>query len=390
MPLRRRVLLPSLASLAFVSLGLPDGLLGTAWPSMRASFGLPLDAQGLLLLAGTVGYIAASFGASRLLGHLTLGGLLAASAFGTSCALLGYSASSLWWVLVALALVLGAGGGAIDTGLNTWASTRHGPRMLNWLHACFGIGAALGPAVVVLVLEAGRSWRLAYALMGAAQLVLATALLLTRRSWQSPSGPGQGEAPRSAGLAATLRLAAARLGALTYLFYVGVEVGFGVWVFTLFTEGRGIAPAVAGFWLSAYWGGLTVGRLLASFAAARLAPEALVRACLLAICLGAALIWVGGAPTVAFSGLALAGLASGPVFPTLMATTPERVGAPHVAQTIGLQVAAGAAGAALLPALMGVVARHLGLETLGLQLLVLSVGTLVAHELLIRRAAPQG
>jgi fucose permease len=387
MPRRTPILLPSLASLAFVSLGLPDGLLGTAWPSMRASFGLSLDAQGALLLAGTVGYVGASFGASHLLARLTLGRLLAASAFATALALLGYAASPLWWALVALAFVLGAGGGAIDAGLNTWASTLHGPRMLNWLHACWGAGAAMGPAIVVLVLEAGRSWRLAYALVGAAQLALAVGLLLTSHSWTPSTAPTAAGLVKDAAMRQTLRLSSARLGALVYFVHVGVEVGFGVWAFTLLTEGRGIAPAVAGFWLSVYWGGLTVGRLLASFAAARISPAALVRGCLVAISVGAALVWADGTDIVAFAGLALAGLACGPVFPTLMATTPGRVGVPHVAHTVGLQVAAGALGAALLPALMGVVAQRLGLETLGPQLLGLSVGTLLAHEVLLRHQA---
>ena len=120
-PRSTRVLLPFLASLAFVSLGLPDGLLGTAWPSIRASFGRPLDAQGALLVAFTIGYVTASFGAGSLLVRLTLGRLLAASGLATALALLGYAASPAWWMLVALALLLGAGGGAIDAGINTWA-----------------------------------------------------------------------------------------------------------------------------------------------------------------------------------------------------------------------------------------------------------------------------
>jgi len=223
--------------------------------------------------------------------------------------------------------------------------------------------------------------------VGASQLALAVGLLLTRHSWTPTTAPTAAGLVKNAAMRQTLRLSAARLGALVYFVHVGVEVGFGVWAFTLFTEGRGIAPAVAGFWLSVYWGGLTVGRLLASVAAARMSPGALVRGCLVAISAGAALVWVDGTDIVAFAGLTLAGLACGPVFPTLMATTPGRVGALHVPQTVGLQVAAAALGAALLPALMGVVAQRLGLETLGPQLLGLSVGTLLAHEVLLRHRA---
>ncbi len=382
---RPRVLLASLASLAFVSLGLPDGLLGTAWPSMRASFGLPLGAQGALLVAFTVGYVSASFSTGFLLSRLTLGRLLAASGFATALALLGYAASPEWRMLVALSLFLGLGGGVIDAGINTWASAAYGPRTLNWLHACWGIGAALGPAVVVVVLEAGRSWRVSYAVVGAAQLALAVGFLLTSGAWRPAPPPAGSEAPeRQAHTTETLRLRGARLGGLVYFVYTGVEVGFGVWAFTLFTEGRGIAPVEAGFWLSVYWGGFTVSRLLVSVAGRRASPDALVRGCLVGAVAGAALVWLDGAPVVGFVGLALVGLALGPVFPTLMATTPRRVPSRHLANTVGLQVASAAVGAAVLPALLGVIAQRLGLEALGPQLVVLSVATVVSHEALVR------
>lgn len=391
MPRRPRVLLASLASLAFVSLGLPDGLLGTAWPSMRASFDLPLDAQGALLVAFTIGYVSASFGTGFLLSRLTLGRILAASGFATALALLGYAASPEWWMLVALSLLLGSGGGLIDAGINTWASTEYGPRTLNWLHACWGIGAALGPAVVVLVLEAGRSWRLSYAVVGAAQLALAIGFLLTSRIWRPPAPPaGSGAPERVAGTTETLRLRAARLGGLVYFVYTGVEVGFGVWAFTLFTEGRGIAPVEAGLWLSVYWGGLTVSRLLVSVAGGRISPDALVRGCLAGAVAGAGLVWFDGAPVVGFAGLALVGLSLGPVFPTLMATTPDRVPSRHLANTVGLQVASAAVGAAVLPALLGVVAQRLGLEALGPQLLALSLAALMSHEALVRLRESSG
>jgi fucose permease len=294
-------------------------------------------------------------------------------------------------MLVALALLLGAGGGAIDTGINTWASTTHGPRMLNWLHAFWGVGAALGPALVVLALETGRSWRVSYAVVGLAQLGLALGFALTGRAWEPAAARDSAAAADNVPSAReTLRLSGARRGALAYFLYTGVEVGFGVWAFTLFTEGRGIAPATAGFWLSMYWGGLTVSRLLASVAGARVSPSALVRGCLVVAAVGSGLVWLDGADAVGFAGLTLVGLACGPVFPTLMATTPRRVPPGHAPQTVGFQVAAAALGAALLPATLGVVAQRLGLEALGPQLLALSLAALGAHEALVRVPASRG
>lgn len=244
---------------------------------------------------------------------------------------------------------------------------------------------------MVVALEAGSSWRVSYAVVGFAQLALALGFVLTRGAWRPPTGPaGSVASEKGPGVTETLTLRGARLGGLVYFLYTGVEVGFGVWTFTLFTEGRGIAPAVAGLWLSVYWGGLTVGRLVASVAGGSVSPSALVRGCLVGATVGSGLVWLDGADVVAFAGLALVGVALGPIFPTLMATTPRRVPARHVAHTVGLQVASAAVGAAVLPALLGVVAQRLGLEALGPQLLALSVAALVSHEALVRLREPSG
>ena len=183
-----------LAALAFVSLGLPDGLLGVAWPSIRASFGLELDALGALLVAATTGYVASSFSSGHLLGRINLGTVLAVSCGLTATALLGYASASAWLAMLALGALLGLGSGAIDAALNTYVATHHGPRMLNWLHACFGVGAASGPLVMTAVLESGSTWRRGYAIVGLAQLALAGCFVVTFRSWPRSDGAGHGGA----------------------------------------------------------------------------------------------------------------------------------------------------------------------------------------------------
>jgi fucose permease len=147
-----------LASLAFISLGLPDGLLGVAWPSIRGFFGLDIDAVGALLVATMAGYVASSFSSGRLLRRLNVGSVLALSCVLTAGSLLAYGTTSRWAVMIALGITLGAGGGAIDSGLNTYAATHHGARTLNWLHACYGIGAATGPLIMAAVLGMGLGW----------------------------------------------------------------------------------------------------------------------------------------------------------------------------------------------------------------------------------------
>jgi fucose permease len=176
-------LLVVLAYVAFISLGLPDGLLGVAWPSMRGFFHLPLDALGALLVTFTTGYLLSSCSSGRILARVNVGSLLALSCLATAVSLLGYALTPWWGIMVALGGLSGLGAGAIDAGVNTYVATRYSPRMVNWLHACYGIGATSGPVIMTSVLTAGLPWQWGYGIVGMGQLVLALGFGLTRTWW---------------------------------------------------------------------------------------------------------------------------------------------------------------------------------------------------------------
>src|SRR5215212_8916981 len=190
-----------LVFVGFISLGLPDGLLGVAWPSIRQTFGLPIDALGALFLTTVCGYLAASLTSGWVVRRIGVGLLLALSGFATGACLLTFALAPTWAVVVSVGVLAGLGGGAIDAGLNSYVALSHSPRLLSWLHACFGLGAATGPAIMSAVLEAGHPWRLGYAIVGAGQLLLGLCFLLTRGQWQvaadlTPQPPlrrGEGE-----------------------------------------------------------------------------------------------------------------------------------------------------------------------------------------------------
>ena len=371
-----------LAGLAFVGLGLPDGLLGVAWPSMRTTFGVPLEALGALLTSFTAGFVASSFASGRAIRRLGLGGLLASSCAATGLSLLGYATSGSWWTVVALAFVAGLGAGGIDTGINTYAALRHGPRVLNALHACWGIGAAGGPALMTAVLATQRPWQAGYVAVAAVQIALALAFVLTSRAWER-GGPEADRLPASEGasIRSTLGLRSARLGILVFVCYTGLELGVGAWAFTLLTsEDRGIAPTVAGVWTSLYWVGLTVGRLTGAAIAVRVGSRTLLRGSMALLAGGLALLAGSLAPWLDCAGLVIAGFAAGPVFPTLIAETPRRVGQEHTANAVGSQIASAALGQALWPSLLGVIAAAYGLEWLARGLVVLALGVIVANE----------
>ncbi|MCX7789552.1 MAG: MFS transporter [Chloroflexaceae bacterium] len=356
--------LVGLAYAAFVSLGLPDGLTGVAWPSLRATFGLPLDALGALIATTTLGYLAASFSSGPVLARLGTGWLLVVSCLMTAFSLIGFGLAPVWATMVGLGLLAGLGAGAIDAGLNTYAAEHFTPRTVNWLHAAFGLGAASGPLIMTAAIGLAGSWRPGYLFVGVAQLALAGCFAVTR-TWWGPRRPQTTAATRQdAAMLHTLGLPAVWLSMLLFFLYTGLEVSAGQWLYSLLTETRGVAPALAGIWVSIYWGSLTLGRVLAGAMVGRIGMRRLLWMCMGGALLGVTLLWLNLAPWLALAGLALLGLALAPMFPLFIALTPARMGSAHVANTVGFQIAAAMLGGAGLAGGFGIIAGRHGLETL--------------------------
>ncbi|WP_030489144.1 MFS transporter [Micromonospora chokoriensis] len=391
-PARPRASLLLLAYLAFVSLGLPDGLLGVAWPSIRGDFDVPTEAVGWVLTAGTVGYLTSSVLAGFTLARIGVGALLAGSTLLASLALTGYSVSPVLAVLVGCALLLGLGSGAVDSGLNAYAAGAFGARHMNWLHAFFGLGVAIGPLIMTGVLSGGLAWRWGYGIVAAAQLVLAAAFVLTVRAWHRgvPASSGVSTEAQAAPIVRvpirdTLRMPAVWSGTLAFALYVAIEVSAGLWAFLLLTEGRGVSDALAGGCVSAYWGSLFVGRIVQGVVAERLGAGLVLRVSLAGMAVGAALIAVPGPAVLAVFGLVVVGFAAAPVFPLLTLTTADRVGAAHADRAIGLQIGASGVGAALVPTGLGVLIGNTSVQVLGSALLALALALIVLYEWGARR-----
>ncbi|HZY42574.1 MAG TPA: MFS transporter [Anaerolineae bacterium] len=363
-----------LAFIAFISLGLPDGLLGVAWPSIRANFKLPLDSLGLLLVALTAGYLTSSFLSGRIMARLGVGGLLAASCALTGAGLIGYTLAPAWWIMVALGVVAGLGAGAIDAGLNTYIAANHGEGLMQWLHASFGVGITLGPIIMTTGLNLFGEWRVGYVVVGTAQLTLAACFALTASRWKR-APTAEHEVQRltdyKTPLRETLRQPTVWLSMALFFIYVGIELGLGHWGYTLLTESRHITPQVAGIVAGSYWGTFTLGRILAGLYARRLGVHTLVRLSLLGALLGAGLVWWNPSDTISLIGVAVVGFAIAPIFPGLVSGTRDRVGAHHAANTIGIQIGAAGLGGALLPGLAGILARQISLEVIPIYLAIL-------------------
>ncbi len=388
------LLLIIIAYLAFICLGLPDGLPGVAWPSLRATFTRPLSDLGILLAVFTFGFIATSFHAGQLVARLGVGGVLSGSSLLLAVGLFGYALVPNWWMVVGMSLLLGMGSGTIDAGINTYAATHFTRRHMNWLHACYGLGAALGPLALTFVLSRELSWRWGYALVGLVVSGMVVCFGVTRRRWQDDHtgqmADAAGQQPSdipTASMSATLRRPQVWLGIAIFFIYTGLEVTAGQWSYSLFTEERAITQEVAGIWIGIYWGSLTVGRLLFGITAERLGTTALLRGSMGGILVGVLLLWLNPLPLLSFLGLALIGFMLAPIFPLLIAQTPARLGAAYANHAIGFQVAAANVGAAGLPGLAGGLARSAGLEILGPFMLLLTLLLLILHEVSVNAQA---
>ena len=357
-----------LAYAAFIALGMPDGLLGIAWPTMRADFGVPLDALGMLLLASVVGYMTSSFLSGALMARIGVGRLLAISCFLTGTALFGYTLVPMWWMMVLLGVLAGLGAGAIDAGLNTYAAAHFDAGLVQWLHASYGIGITLGPIIITTALTVSDSWRVGYRVVAGFQFAMALAFVLTL-SWWRDNEASRGDSQRDKLLTEyktpmmeTMRRPRVWLSVLLFFLYVGAEVSLGTWAYSLLTESRGVSTQWAGLLVGGYWAMFTLGRILAGLYAKRLGVDLLVQGGIALAFLGSLLLWWDPFPAANLVAVALVGIAIAPIFPALISGTSRRVGAPMAANTIGMQMAVTGLGASLIPSLVGVLADRYSLE----------------------------
>ncbi len=397
---KSKIGLIALAYIAFISLGLPDGLLGVAWPSMRANFGIPLDSLGALLFAATTGYLTSSFFSGKIMARLGVGGLLAVSCALTGAGLIGYTLAPAWWMIVALGVVAGLGAGAIDAGINTYIASEHSEGLMQWLHASFGVGITLGPVIMTAGLNAFGKWRVGYDVVGAAQLTLALCFALTAGMWKR-----EGQAPTPANepqqvqdtrrildyqtsLRSTLRRPRTWISLLLFFIYTGCELVLGYWAYTLLTESRGVAPAAAGLVTGSYWATFTLGRVLAGLYTKRIGLHALVLGSLGLALVGSVLVSLNLGQGATLAGVAITGFALAPIFPGMVSGTSDRVGPRHAANTIGMQISAAGLGGATIPSLAGVLARYTTIEAIPIFLSCLFALLITLYAASVRK--PQG
>ncbi|MGC9312162.1 MAG: MFS transporter [Sediminispirochaetaceae bacterium] len=359
-------LLLFLCFLAFISLGLPDGLLGVAWPSISRFFGVPISNLAVLQVAFTIGFLLSSTNAGRLTRRLGVGKLLIASNLSAAAAMTGYVVAGRWPVFVGATIVLGTAGGAVDAALNAYAAGRFRKEQVTLLHAFYGFGAMLGPVIMRRILQRGDPWQRGYLTTLVLVGILLILFILSRRFWyrdgsQAPrtsrrDSAGAGSRSGAHGSRAAVHsvpLSTRLVGISLFLFYTGLEVTVGAWSFSLFTAGRGTSPGTAALWVGIYWGALTGGRLFFGFFGSRWKTGSIVRIMLIALVSGTVMLLQPWYAPAALVSLPLIGFACAPLFPMFVTLTPHVVGDLHAPDIIGLQVASASLGAAVIPGLVG-------------------------------------
>lgn len=391
---RSKINILLLAYLAFILLGLPTSLLGVAWPTLRAEFGLPLDAMGILLFSSTAGYFLASFFIARLINRFGIGSLLVCSSIACALAAFGYSAAPAWGVIVAIGAIAGFGSGILDTGLNIYLAAENKESEMQWLHACFGVGATLSPLIMTISLSRFISWRPGFIFLGILMTLMTGAFWFTYSIWKAPKKPVEANSETGrdqpglmdyrTSIWKSLLHPQTWMGILMFLLYTGAEFTLANWTYTLFTEGRGISPQIAGIWTGGFWATFTIGRILGGLYAHRVRINTLMLGAMTLALVGAIIFWWDPLPLAGVLGVFLVGFAMAPVFPGLISSTSRRVGEHHAANTIGIQMSAATLGGALLPALAGFLARRISLEIIPVILVVSLLGLLALYWLSTR------
>jgi fucose permease len=357
-----------LVFMAFVALGMPDGLLGVAWPSIRADFGQALDALTPFMFAATAGYLVSAFFSGKIISKMGVGWVLAASCALTGLGLLCYSIISAMWMMVLLGVIGGLGAGTIDAGLNTYVASNFQERQMQWLHACYGIGVTLGPIIMTAGLNYFQSWRLGYVVVGVAQLLLAGSFVSSIKMWKSQKSSDEGETKKltdyDTSLRRTLRKPMVWLSFLLFFVYTGCEISLGVWVYSLLTESRGVAPAIAGLMTGSYWISFTIGRILAGFYAKHMKTRTILFMAMFSALAGSLLLMLNINNTISVVGVGLIGFAIAPIFPAMVSDTSSRVGDKYAANTIGIQLAGAGLGGAVISSTIGILAARFSLEAI--------------------------
>ena len=379
-------LLLGLIYLAFISLGLPDALLGAAWPSIYPAFGVPVSWMGAVSMIIALGTVVSSLQSDRLTRALGPGRVTAISVGMTAAALLGFSLSGSFWQLCLWAVPYGLGAGSVDAALNNYVALHYESRHMSWLHCMWGIGAAAGPSLIGLALTRGQSWQGGYRIVSVLQIALTAVLLLSLPLWKRSGQPGEEADAGALPLRQVVRIPGAWQIMTCFFCYSAVEQTAGLWASSYLTLCRGVSAGTAAGFASLFYLGITAGRAVCGFLTFRLSDARMIRLGQGVVAIGVVALALPGPAWLALGGFALVGLGCAPIYPSIIHATPAHFGPARSQAMIGVQMASAYVGTCLMPPLFGLLASRLSAGLLPLYLLVLLALMIAIHESLLHSA----
>lgn len=382
-------LLLAVIYLAFIGLGLPDSLLGAAWPMIYPQFGVPVSSMGLISMIISAGTILSSLNSSRLTRALGAGKVTLLSTALTALALLGFGMSRSLWQLCFWAVPYGLGAGSVDAALNNYVALHYASRHMSWLHCMWGVGTIIGPSLMSAALTGGHGWSGGYLLTALVQGLIVAVLLLSLPLWGRPtSGNGSETETAALSLREVLTIPGAKEVMLCFFGYCALESTAGLWAASYLTLARDIPAETAAGFAALFYLGITAGRAVSGWIAPHLGDDGMIRLGLWGIGLGLTALLLPGPAAVSLAGLVIIGLGCAPIYPSIIHSTPAHFGAHRSQAVIGVQMASAYVGSMAMPPLFGLMARQITPALFPFYLLVLLGLMAWMHHRLVHKATP--
>lgn len=347
--------------LAFISLGLPDSILGAAWPSMQPELSVPVSYAGGISLIIAGGTIISSLFSNYLIHKLGTGKVTAISVAMTAAALLGFSISGSYWQLCLWGVPYGLGAGSVDAALNNFVALHYKAKHMSWLHCFWGIGATAGPYIMGFVLTRGFNWTMGYRTISILQILLTAILIFTLPLWKEKKDGREEDKQHPLSLPQVIKLPGAKGVLIGFFCYCSVEATAGLWASSYMVLNRGISTETAAKWAALFYLGITLGRLVCGFVTMRVNDKNMIRIGQALIALGILFLLLPFGNGPAFGGLILMGIGCAPVYPSLIHATPDTFGAEVSQSVIGVQMASAYVGTTFMPPLFGMLSEILGI-----------------------------
>ena len=375
--------------LAFISLGLPDSLLGSVWPSMYQEFSVPVSYAGGISMIISAGTIFSSIMSDRLTKKLGTGRVTAISVFMTAAALFGFSVSHSYIALCLWAVPYGLGAGSVDASLNNFVALHYTSRHMSWLHCMWGVGASLGPYIMGFALTQGKGWNTGYRYISVLQIFLTAVLFLSLPLWKMHRGEvvrssGQ-EQERPLSLRKIVKIPGAREIMITFFCYCALEQTAGLWASSYLVLHRGIPAETAAGFASLFFIGITAGRAVSGFLTMRFSDTQMIRLGIGVILSGIVCLFLPLGRMGSLAGLILVGLGCAPVYPSIIHSTPVHFGAERSQALIGVQMAAAYVGSCFMPPVFGFLANHISVSLFPVYLLAILLLMSVMHEKMLAK-----